>query len=474
MSTFGSINTAYSGLSAARAAMEIAGQNIANANTTGYTRQRVDTSPVAAPANVGLAASTTPVAGQGVSTDSITQLGDKMADNQVRASAAQAGYASVRSDALSAIESNMGEPGTEGISSALHTLWANFSDVANQPNTAAPANVLLQNATVLTGKIAAGYTAMDNQWTVTRGTVDSMAADLNTNATQVAILNGSIRSTMAAGGNANELIDQRSQLVNNIASLAGGTVRDKGDGTIDVVVGGNAIVSGTTTRTVVVSGAARMNGAAASPVSVEWADKPGQPISPDGGKLAGAISVLAAANGGTGGAIAESAESYNRLAQNLASTVNAVHQSGATPSGAAGGEFFHITAGVPAAQGLSVVPKSKDDLATGTAGAGAFDGSNATKLSELGNATGGPGDTWSATVTTTAVAAKSAILHGDLAESVSAAAVKSQASSSGVDLDEENVHILAAQRAYQAAARVMSAIDETLDTLINRTGMVGR
>jgi len=43
-----------------------------------------------------------------------------------------------------------------------------------------------------------------------------------------------------------------------------------------------------------------------------------------------------------------------------------------------------------------------------------------------------------------------------------------------VDLDEENVHILAAQRAYQAAARVMTAIDETLDTLINRTGMVGR
>jgi flagellar hook-associated protein 1 FlgK len=43
-----------------------------------------------------------------------------------------------------------------------------------------------------------------------------------------------------------------------------------------------------------------------------------------------------------------------------------------------------------------------------------------------------------------------------------------------VDFDEENVNILAAQHAYQAAARVMSAIDEALDVLINRTGLVGR
>ena len=77
-------------------------------------------------------------------------------------------------------------------------------------------------------------------------------------------------------------------------------------------------------------------------------------------------------------------------------------------------------------------------------------------------------------MTTTAVTAKAAILHSSLAETSSAAAVNAQASTSGVDLDEENVNILAAQHAYQAAARVMSAIDQALDTLINRTGIVGR
>jgi flagellar hook-associated protein 1 FlgK len=69
---------------------------------------------------------------------------------------------------------------------------------------------------------------------------------------------------------------------------------------------------------------------------------------------------------------------------------------------------------------------------------------------------------------------KSELLHSSFDEAASAAAAQAQVSGAGVDFDEENVNILAAQRAYQAAARVMSAIDEALDVLINRTGLVGR
>lgn len=473
MSTFSALHTACSGLSAARAALDTAGQNIANANTVGYTRQRVNISSVAAPANVGLAAAA-PGSGQGVKVDGIARLGDAYADNRVRSTAAESGYASTRAEALSAIEANLREPGNDGISAQLHTFWVDWSGVANLPNTDAAAHVLLQNAGVLAEKISAGYTSMNNQWTSARGTVDTMAADLNATASQVAVLNGQIRSTLAAGGSANELIDQRSKLAVNIASLAGGTVREQRDGTVDVVIGGNAIVSGTTARSVTISGAARMDSASAAPVKLEWADRPGQAVSLDGGKLAGTLSVLSPGNGGTGGAIAEAAESFNRLAQSLAVTVNPVHQGGTTPAGATNLEFFRISAGVPAALGLSVIPQGKDDLATGAAGAGAYDGSNADSIARLANAAGGPDHTWSGVVTNIGVASRSATMHGNLTETASAAAKQAQTAASGVDLDEENVNILAQQHAYQAAARVMSAIDEALDTLINRTGIVGR
>ncbi|MEG8036508.1 flagellar basal body rod C-terminal domain-containing protein [Sphingomonas sp. LR61] len=49
-----------------------------------------------------------------------------------------------------------------------------------------------------------------------------------------------------------------------------------------------------------------------------------------------------------------------------------------------------------------------------------------------------------------------------------------QQSSAGVDLDEENVNLLSYQHAYQGAARVLTAVDEMLDTIINRVGLVGR
>jgi flagellar hook-associated protein 1 len=474
MSTFGALNTAFTGLSAARAAMDTAGQNIANANTEGYTRQRVTSSSVGAPANVGLAASPRPAAGQGVTIDAIARLGDTLLDSQVRSAASQGGYASTRAEALAAIEVNLHEPGPDGISAQLNIFWANWGDVANQPESPATGAVLLQNAAVLTAKISAGYTALDEQWTTARGTVDTMAFDLNTSAAQVAALNGQIRSTLAAGGSANELIDQRSMLATGIAGLAGGSVRSNADGTLDVVVGGNSIVSGTSSRAVTVTGAPRLDEAATTPVKLEWADRPGQTVALDGGRIAGTLSILAPASGGNGGPIAEAAKAYDGFAADLAATVNAAHRAGATRTGATGTDFFAITPGTHPALSLTVKPADSTELATGAPGAGAYDGSNADLISQVGTGTASPDRLWSTIVTGTGVSAKSELLRSELADSVSAAAVQSQLSGAGVDLDEENVNILAAQHAYQAAARVMSAIDEALDILINRTGIVGR
>lgn len=54
------------------------------------------------------------------------------------------------------------------------------------------------------------------------------------------------------------------------------------------------------------------------------------------------------------------------------------------------------------------------------------------------------------------------------------AALEQQQAQAGVSLDEENIALLTHQHAYQGAARVLTAVDQMLDTLINRTGVVGR
>jgi flagellar hook-associated protein 1 FlgK len=377
-------------------------------------------------------------------------------------------------DALASIEATLREPGKDGLSAKLDAFWGAWADVSNQPGEAAPAAVVLKSAAALAGDLSKAYSELDEQWSSTHAKTGGMLDDLNSAASQVAVLNGQIRSTLNAGGSANELIDQRDLLAVSVASLAGGTVRDKGDGTIDILVGGNAIVSGTESRTVKMAGSFTMAGAAASPVQLEWADKPGQPLALTGGKLAGAISVLAPASGGTGGPIAEAAAAYNALAQTLAADVNAAHQAGAAPDGTTNLSFFAFKPGVPAAQGLTVVPTSAAEIASGTPGKGGLDGSNADAIGQIGSRKVSPNSQWSSFVTKFGVAAKSENLQGQLTESAANSAAQNQLAGASVNLDEENVNLLGYQRAFEASARVYSALDQALDTLINRTGLVGR
>jgi flagellar hook-associated protein 1 FlgK len=305
-----------------------------------------------------------------------------------------------------------------------------------------------------------------------RTDVDSMVAQVNDAAVQVADLNARIRSIVAAGGSPNELIDQRSTLMTKIASLAGGTTRESADGTVDVLIGGNAIVSGDTARSLQAVGPRGME--SGSGVTVVWTHNPGLTASFDGGRVAGALSVLAPVDSsGTGGAIAEAGASYNKFASELATQVNDIHKLGFTTDGRDNLDFFSFATGLPPATGLRVLPTSAADIATGS-GSGALDGSNADAISQIGLQPGSPDSIWSSFVSRIGATTRTELQRASLADLTATSATNRQLANSTVDLDEENINLLSFQHAYQGAARVMTAVDEMLDTLINRTGLVGR
>jgi flagellar hook-associated protein 1 FlgK len=470
VSTFGGLNTAYTGLVAAQTGLNVVGQNIANATTDGYTRQRVTTSAAVAPASMtGLFTGV----GQGVSVDGIARLGNTFADQMVRTATASSGYWDVRSSVMTTLETSLQEPGTNGLSTGLQNFWSAWQGLGNSAGTPAASSVLLAQAGSLTSQIASGYQQVDQQWSSVRSDADTQVAALNDAATQVAGLNGVIRSTLAAGGSANELLDQRSVLTTQIANLAGGTVTDRGDGTVDVLVGGNSLVSGTTANSVTLAGSYLMSGASTDPVQLEWADSPGNPIALDGGEIGGSVAMLAAATStGDGGALAEAAASYNAFATALATQVNAVHETGLV-GGTTGHDFFQIDASKPAALGLSVIPTDGTGIANGASGAGAYDGSVADAIAQLGTASNSPDTIWSGIVTGIGATSQVASQQSTLSDLSTTAATNAQLSNSAVDLDEENVNMITFQHAYQGAARVMTTLDQMLDTLINHTGTVG-
>jgi flagellar hook-associated protein 1 FlgK len=471
-STFGSLNTAYRGLTAARTGLDVVGQNIANVNTDGYTRQRVTQSSIEAAARVGVFSNGVQP-GQGVQLDGIARIGDRFADAQVRGAAGAAGYQGVRASVTAALEGSLNEPGTTGLSAQLTKFWSAWQDVSNDPAAAAPAAVLLGQANTIAQTLSSGYKAVDDQWTAQRQQLDGLAGQLNDAATQVADLNVRIRTAQQQGVSTNELVDARSQLTEKIATLAGGTVRDNADGTVDVLVGGNALVSGDSARQVKVTGDYTL-ATASSGVSLEWTHRPGDPISLDGGSIGGSLSVLAPAAGGAGGVLAEAAADYDALATQLATQVNAAHAAGTTADGTTGHDFFAFTAGVPAARGLTVLPTGASTIASGNGTGGALDGSVARAIGQIGLSTGSPDRAWGSIVSTIGATARTEADRSTLTDLAATSAKGRQLSTAGVSLDEENVALLTYQHAYQGAARVMTAIDEMLDTLINGMGRVGR
>ncbi len=471
VSTFGSLATAYSGLAAARAGIDVTGQNIANAGTAGYTRQRVTQNSIPA-TQTGFMRGTAALAGQGVSVDGIARLASLTLDVGVRVAAGSSAYADARATALSALETGLHEPGKDGLSAKLDAFWSSWSELASHPDDPGAASAVLGAAGTVAAALASGSKAVDAQWSSVRGTVAGQVTQLNDAAKQVADLNGRIRTALASGGTANELLDQRDQLTEQIATLAGGTTRTNADGTVDVLLGGNPLVQGTDARAVALGGGERLADGAA--VTLTWTSGSAGAVSLSGGSIGGALAVLAPADGnGTGGALAQAAASYDAVATQLATTVNAVHATGTTPAGTTGTAFFALAAGVPAAQGLSVVPTDGSGLATRNA-AGQLDDSFADALSRLGTGPGAADTTWATFVAGVGTASRSAATESTLTGLALTNARTQQQSSAGVDLDEENVNLLSYQHAYQGAARVLTAVDEMLDTIINRVGLVGR
>lgn len=479
MSTFSGMSAALSSLIAQRQALEVAGQNIANANTVGYTRQRADLQSVES-ATVKSLFSTPLGVGSGVASVGIARLGDEFLDARLRTQTGQAASAGATATTFTRLESVVAEPGDTGLSSGLQQFWTAWEDVSNAPENPATRTALLGKAATLTHQVADTYRAYEGQWTQARTEADAIVSQVNSAASSIADLNTQIRGVLVSGGSANELIDKRSELITQLSGLVGASSRPQEDGTVNVMVAGNPLVSGDRAQTITVEGSYVMTAALQEPpsatdtVRLTWANT-GTALVLDAGSLAGTVTSLAPSS--YGGPISKAIDTVNNLATSLAAAVNAVHSTGQTlaaPPNDTGVDFFSFTASTPAAIGLNVAITDPNMVAAGTTTGGTYDGSLADQISQLRESPTGPDADWRAYVVDLGVTSAAATRRAQISETTRASAENLQRGNASVDVDEEMTNMLAFQRAYQGAARVLTAVDEMLDTLINRTGVVGR
>jgi flagellar hook-associated protein 1 FlgK len=469
-STFSGLSTALNALMAQRAGLTVTGQNIANANTVGYSRQRAELAALAGATQVGLNAP--PLIdriGSGVTVDSIRRLADAFVDARQRDSHANSSYATAQQAAFTQIETVLGEPSDTGLSAQLSQFWSSWKSVANAPDSIPARQGLLSKAATVAGTLSGGRAAVDAAYADTRTQLDALVTDVNTTAQGIASINDKIRIAAAAGDSPNELVDQRDQLVLKLSELVGARVTQNDDGTVSLSVNGVGIVSSSRANTLKVSGGQALG---TSALTLEW-DGVG-PATFSTGQVGGVVDALKST-------YPAAAKGFEDVAKMLADTVNAAHAQGQDLQGVQGTDVFSYdptdvarTLKVAITDPRLVAAADLTSPAPPAPPTPTLDGSNADAIAQLASSKSGADAVWSAFVAATGVSAASAETQVAVHQAISQQADGARASTSGVSLDEEMANMLMYQRAYEGAGRMMTAVDQMLDTLINRTGLVGR
>ena len=241
MSDFSGLRLALTALQAQQRSVDVAAQNVANANTPGYSREAVNLVNIGAPA-VPARYATFQGDGQGVKVDSVTRFRDSFME--IRAALEHGSMASLdqASSTMNDIQQQFNEPSDSGIQQQLSDFWAGFDDVANDPGDTAARTQLLERADTLAASFNSISQSLTQQKSDTISELNANVTSINSMAQQLAQLNKAIKTNTVAGLPVNDLEDQRDLLANQLAEASGATLRSDDFNQVDVMLNGTALV----------------------------------------------------------------------------------------------------------------------------------------------------------------------------------------------------------------------------------------
>ncbi len=531
-STFFGLETAKRGMTIHQTALNVTGHNISNANTTGYTRQRVNFSTTTPYPSVGLNRPDIPgQLGTGVKAESIQRIRDQFADVQYREQNTKFGYFNSLNESLVKMEEIMNEPSDSSLQYTMEQFWNSLQTLsANSENTGARA-LVSANGQMVADAYNYYYNSLTTIQKDLNSEIDVVAREVNELITRLAELNQQISEIEPAGLLANDIYDTRDLLVDELSSLVNIKVTK-----VRPTEYGNAlpIAEGLYNIELVNKDGSSYTDANGNPINLLSADIDGNQgysqltvnrdpntnlvtgIS-DGnhtidisdftktGELSAIIESYGyMVNGDKQGHYPEMINDLNNLLITFANEFNAVHREGHTLNGGQSGEDFFVLEGitktgdnyaydVPNASQLIKVNQNIVDnpsqLAAGLGNGDAGNNINAQRLANLktldftqymtsatvpNGMTGTVDSYYAGIIGKLGVISRSAELNKMNADTMLATVDQRRKSVTSVSLDEEMVDMVRFQHAYNASARNITVVDEMLDRIINGMGIVGR
>jgi len=471
---------ANTAVTAQRLAIEVAGENIANVNTDGYSRQQVimTNKPVTTSNGFPL--------GTGVEVQSVRRSYDGMLQQQIVNGNSTYQQNLARQTALTQIQPSFNELATDGLGKAVDNFFSAWSDLSANPQGTAERQALLSTTQVMVDNFHQMSQTLTGIQTTADNQLVGITADVSENARGLALVNSQIMATNAVGGNANELLDQRDLLLRKLSEKIGITSTLQSDGTATVTLTGGAhepLVSGNKYATlytnpnggkndILITGVGNPAPAAIPTLDANVTTTIGGPGN-SLGELGGTLQVRDTIVPGYLGKV-------NEMAAQLVSAVNTQHQAGYGIDGPPPTNLhdFFLAGGTTAAT-ISLDPAlTANTIAAGLPTASdpvpsSNNNGNALQLAALKNASFGfsTGSTtfagfYSSLVSTVGIDTQSAQNTTIQGEAFLKQLNTLQQSNSGVSLDEELTNLTKYQQAFQGAAKVLNTATEMLDTIL--------
>ena len=332
------LNTAVSGLLAFQQELDTTSNNISNANTPGYSRETTDLVSVPGPYVGQLSI------GDGVQVSSVQRVYNQTVASQVVSATSAYNQLNAFSTQAAQVDNLLGST-SNGLSTQLQSLVSALQTVANSPTSAASRQAFLSQAQALVSSLQNDDNSLQSLDSQANTQLTSDASEVTSLAQSIATLNKQIMADTSQSSQApNSLLDQRDQLINQLATYVNVTTTQQSDGSVNVYVGtGQALVTGTTAATL---------------TTIPNAYDPSQDnlglSSP-----AGPIDVTQQISGGTLGGTLQfrsqmldpARNSLGQIAVVLSNAMNAQNEAGLDQSGNLGGAIFAVG-------GVGVLPNS--------------------------------------------------------------------------------------------------------------------
>ncbi|MEA1976185.1 MAG: flagellar hook-associated protein FlgK [Bacillota bacterium] len=336
-SSFLGLGTSYSGLTANQRALQVTSHNIANANTVGYTRQRMDMhayKPDILPGGLG-------TLGLGVDVEYVKQIRDEFLDFKYRQENSTLGEWAAREAVLKDIESIMNEPSDSSISAVMDEFYEALHELNKTPETNTARTLVRQRAISLTKEISRMSTSFKELQKNLNFEFKTAVVDLNNDAEQISELNKIIYESELEGGRANDIRDQRNVLLDKMSELVDIKYYEDEQDRFHVMLNGTEIVSHYRYDQLEIADRdTKLNDDdAVDLVDIKWAS--GKDFDANSGKIKGLMDARDNIEGDYKG-IPYYVDKLNEFADTLTSQINMIHKEGYGINGSTGINMFTI------------------------------------------------------------------------------------------------------------------------------------